>query len=342
MALGTENQKLAGLQIARGLAALGIVYFHSWVSIMRYPEGTGHPISALQHWGFLGVNFFFALSGFVISLVVSKPEFSARSFFIKRLFRLFPIYWVILWLFVSIGHSTRGPVESETWGYLLYSAALLPTTSMPYLDVAWSLQHEVLFYIAAVLIVPILGLRGLAVTLAISAIAAFYFDIPEHSLPVSRYHADFLAGVLAFMWRQQLERYPKLPFLVAGICLTAIAIETREFGIFPFASFAIIYWSATVNTKRTRISKPFIALGDASYSLYLIHPAIFLLAHRDFNSMSLWAQEPIRWGSIAFCVFLSYVSWRFFEIPCIALGDRLSRLNKLHPIRSSTDQSLET
>jgi peptidoglycan/LPS O-acetylase OafA/YrhL len=320
------QNKLAGLQIARGLAALSIVYFHSWVSIMGYPEGTAYPIPALQSWGFLGVNFFFALSGFVICLVVSKPDFSARPFFTKRFFRLYPIYWLVLFLFVKIGPTTRGPVESETWGYLIYSATLLPTKSMPYLDVAWSLQHEVFFYVAAALIVPLFGLRGLATALALSAVAAFYFGIAEHSLPISRYHADFLAGVLAFMWKQELSKVPNVLFLVAGVCLTALAIKMGNFGIFPFASFATVYWTAAVDVRRTNISAPLITLGDASYSLYLIHPAVFLMAHRDFNSMPLWIQEPIRWGSIALCIVVSYIAWRFFELPCIRLGERLSIL----------------
>jgi exopolysaccharide production protein ExoZ len=326
--VASDAGKLYGLQIGRGLAAFSIVYFHSWVAIMSYPEGTSYPIEALRHWGFLGVNFFFAISGYVICLVVSKSDFTIRSFFIRRFFRLYPIYWAVLYLFVKIGHTTRGNVDTETTSYLLYSATLLPTKSMPYLDVAWSLQHEVFFYIAAAIIIPIFGLRGLAIALGLSAITAFYYNLPDHNLPISRYHADFLAGTLAFLYRGRLKQIPKLSFLIAGCTLAFLAMKTVNFGLLPFASFAIVVWITSIEVRPSPISTPFIKLGDISYSLYLIHPSIFLLAHRDYNSLPLWTQEPIRWGAIALCILVSYCAWKLIEIPTIALGERLSRSTK--------------
>jgi peptidoglycan/LPS O-acetylase OafA/YrhL len=83
-----------------------------------------------------------------------------------------------------------------------------------------------------------------------------------------------------------------------------------------------------VNLKinpRSPIFSPLVKLGDASYSLYLLHPIIFLLALRDFNSLPLWTQEPIRWGSILACCGLSYWTWKVFETPMIRMGEALAR-----------------
>jgi len=318
--------KLYGLQIARGVAALGIVYFHSWVAIRGYPANTSFPILPLRDWGFLGVNFFFAISGFVICLVASRPDFTVGSFVVKRAFRIYPMYWVALFAFVRIGHSTRGPVESETWSNLLYSATLLPTNGMPYLDVAWSLQHEIFFYLIAAVTIPLLALRGLAILLFASAAAAYWFDLPEHSLPISHYHADFLAGVLAFLLRKQTARVPNVFTLLIGCAILFGSIETNAFAGFPFAAFMFVTWFVNLKIDpRGPIFSPLIKLGDASYSLYLLHPIIFLLALRDFDGLPLWTQEPIRWGSILVCCGLSYWTWKAFETPIIQTGEALTR-----------------
>ena len=232
---------------------------------------------------------------------------------------------IALFAFVRIGHSTRGPVESETWSNLLYSATLLPTHGMPYLDVAWSLQHEIFFYLIAAVTVPLLGLRVLALLLFSSAATAYWFNLPEHSLPISHYHADFLAGVLAFLLREQTARVPNILTFLIGCAIIFYSIETNSFGSFPFAAFVFVTWFVNLKINpRNPIFSPLIKLGDASYSLYLLHPIIFLLALRDFNSLPLWTQEPIRWGSILACCGLSYWTWKVFETPMIRMGEALT------------------
>src|SRR5205085_918161 len=89
--------KNEGLQAARAVAALSVAYFHSYVAVRgAFPESAWLPIPWLKQWGFLGVNFFFAISGYVICLVASKPSFTVAGFATKRVFRLYPMYWVAL------------------------------------------------------------------------------------------------------------------------------------------------------------------------------------------------------------------------------------------------------
>jgi peptidoglycan/LPS O-acetylase OafA/YrhL len=68
-------------------------------------------------------------------------------------------------------------------------------------------------------------------------------------------------------------------------------------------------------------------LGDASYSIYLIHPMVFFTASSlvsKFPNAPLWVQEPIRFGCIAVVIVLSLFSWRFFETPIIRVGNRIA------------------
>jgi exopolysaccharide production protein ExoZ len=109
-----QEHKLEGLQAARAIAALTVAYYHSYVAIRSaFPESPWLPIGPLKDWGFLGVNFFFAISGYVICLVASKPSFTLHSFTIKRLFRLYPMYWVTMAIVLGlIGLGNTPPNRS--------------------------------------------------------------------------------------------------------------------------------------------------------------------------------------------------------------------------------------
>ena len=122
-----ERDRLPGLQVARAIAALSIAYFHSWVALVRFPKDTAFPIPILTSHGGFAVDLFFAISGFVICLVVSRPGFSVQSFLVKRVFRLYPLWFATLTAFAVFALLWRAPKETETLGYFLYSTTLLPT-----------------------------------------------------------------------------------------------------------------------------------------------------------------------------------------------------------------------
>src|ERR1700689_163626 len=138
--------KQTGIQMARAVAALTILYFHSWVSIVRFPAGTAWQIPVVTNYGHLAVDLFFAISGYVICLVVSRESFGVPSFLIKRVFRLYPLWLGMLTIFAVTAWLWRGFTPRETLDFFLYSAALLPTVGNPFYNVGWSLQHEIAFY----------------------------------------------------------------------------------------------------------------------------------------------------------------------------------------------------
>ena len=79
-----ERDKQVGIQVARAIAALSIVYFHSWVAVARFPKDTAFPIPGLSSYEWVAVDLFFAISGFVICLVSSRGSFSVLSFLISN------------------------------------------------------------------------------------------------------------------------------------------------------------------------------------------------------------------------------------------------------------------
>jgi exopolysaccharide production protein ExoZ len=71
----------------------------------------------LTEYGWLAVDVFFAISGFVICLVVSRPSFDVASFLIKRAFRLYPLWLVTLTAIAVMAFVWLGRTETETIGY---------------------------------------------------------------------------------------------------------------------------------------------------------------------------------------------------------------------------------
>jgi exopolysaccharide production protein ExoZ len=323
-----DNGKLQGLQVARAVAAMTIVYFHSWVAIVRFPKGTAYQIPGLTNYGHLAVDLFFAISGFVICLVVSRETFNVRSFLIKRVFRLYPLWLVMLTIFAITAWRWRGLLPSENFGFFLYSATLLPTQELPFYNVGWSLQHEMVFYLIAAVLVPFVGLIGLAAFLSASTLAFHLFDMPWYLSSIASHHATFLAGVVAFLLRAPMARFGFFLPAIVGVTMFCSLIVTAHFDWLPVALFFVMVAFANLNPSETAWwPKPAMALGDASYSLYLIHPMVFFTTSAIVSKISfpIWSQEPIRFGCIALIIGASLLSWRYFEKPMIRLGNKLAR-----------------
>jgi peptidoglycan/LPS O-acetylase OafA/YrhL len=320
-----QQDRLPGLQVARALAALSIAYFHSWVALTRFPKDTAYQVPILTTHGWLAVDVFFAISGFVICLVASKPTFNRIPFFTKRVFRLYPLWIATLTAFAILALAWRKPIETETFGFFVYSATLLPTEHYPFYNIGWSLQHEMLFYLLAALLVPFVGILGLAVVLATVTLMSHLIAMPWFISNLAEYYPEFLAGVLAFALRPRLARFgPLIPLVLGAIGLWYfMTVWGRPY--VPVALFFLIL--GFVGIKEGGWTKPFVAAGDASYSIYLIHPIIFMVASALVSMLSppIWSEELIRVACFAIIVALSLFSFRYFETPMIRFGNRLAR-----------------
>ena len=90
--------KNQGLQAIRGIAALSVMLFHGGQII---EEHTGYSVvSDLFNQGYLGVDIFFVLSGFIIAYTRITTKESKLSFLLKRIARIFPPYWIATTLLI--------------------------------------------------------------------------------------------------------------------------------------------------------------------------------------------------------------------------------------------------
>jgi peptidoglycan/LPS O-acetylase OafA/YrhL len=74
-----------------------------------------------------------------------------------------------------------------------------------------------------------------------------------------------------------------------------------------------------------------VLLGDASYSIYLIHPLVFYSVYAVLRDPlpPVWTQEFLRFGSIAIVYAVSIASWKLFETPIIRFGNRLMNRSQI-------------
>jgi len=324
-----------GLQIGRGVAALSVAYFHSYIALRAFPETAQHPIGPLADFGYLGVNLFFAISGYVICIVASKPRFSPGSFAIKRIFRLYPMYWLTMLLILLL--IMWGKYRIEPIGHFLYSMTLLPQHGAPAFDPSWTLEREIVFYAITAAVVPFVGIAGLAFVLAALALGGWWFANPWSFHLVSTVQADFLAGVLVFLMHERLRRFGSWMPMLAGAALLFYT-RSHDFAFSAPISFGMILLGM-VNLKvptQWRPIRVLIALGDASYSIYLLHYIVFILSVNLAAQIRIiwmlplpdWACEPWRYATLALCCGASHITFRTVEAPMIAFGQRLARTDK--------------
>lgn len=343
------HSPLRTLQIGRGFAALFVVLFHLNNSVWGVDKYFPHPFSQTLSFGNAGVQFFFVLSGFIIYLVHSSDVGVPRQlqqFVWRRFIRVYPVYWLVLIAFVATlaAEPQLGTSEQRTLPHLIASALLIPYPTEPVLSVAWTLTHEVLFY--AMFAIAILNARagrwlfaawqfGCLVNMLIGS-----SDFP-YRMVFSANNLLFSFGLLA-AFSFKTWRCPSPGWIAAGgvfafiatglhqVHAAAVAMPTDGHIIaYGLASAAIILGACSYERQHgLRAPRLLDALGDASYSIYLIHlPLLSLLAKALFASRLATALPE----SISLVVLLSAVAAagiafsRLIEMPLNAVLIRQRR-----------------
>lgn len=201
------------IEIGRGIAALMVVCFHA-TGIVGLPKYFGQvPLGGLFSFGYAGVDFFFVLSGFIIFYSTSKSHAkpSAILSYVKhRLIRIYPIYWIVglilLPLAYLMGHHV-GAVNA------VMDFLLVPREGYPFVPVAWTLRHEMLFYFSFVLFflnVTLAWAYFLLWGAAIAVCGVLSLDIasPFPSLYLNDHNLEFLLGILVAQYAKlnQIEQ----------------------------------------------------------------------------------------------------------------------------------------
>ena len=320
----------------RAIAVLSVVGFHAFPQL--YPGG------------FIGVDIFFVISGFLISTIIlaklAAGNFSFVDFYVRRARRIFPALLAVLVALVVAGWFLSLAGEYRLIGKHVATAALFASNftlwaEVDYFDISasvkpllhlWSLGVEEQFYLLWPLLL-LLSFRGkfLWRTMGILAVGSFAYSLYAtfHSptaaffSPASRWWELMIGGVLA----QLVLRHGTLRGLPAALCsLAGIALIGIAFGFLdehqPFPGWWAL--APTLGTFMVVIAGPeawlnrlvlsnrlLVGCGLISYPLYLWHWPLFSLTRLWRGGLS----PAIGIAEIAAAVLLAWLTYEFIEKP---------------------------
>lgn len=313
----SHPKRLQFLDGLRGLAILLVIGFHAFV---RYPGlmpyGDRYTQVAPLRYGWVGVELFFLISGFVIFLTLEKSR-SFPDFITRRWLRLFPamlicsavIYVAFSFIldnsFKSVSLRALLPgltfIEPHTWSVVLRS----PQTALE--GSFWSLFVEVRFYAVSGILFFWIGekntIRAIIAMFLISAsippLAYLFPSANLHLLEIfrgwtsSEHFGWFAAGALYFRYFQ--KRLPSLFYKATGMAmLAALATGSGNAGPTIAALVVVALFAFAVAHEwlhrflRTRV---LLFLGFVSYPLYLVHESIMVTLIIKLGKLAPWLPD---------------------------------------------------
>lgn len=290
-----EVQSLRAIAI---LLVAGYHYFASWTMPIDGNNLYPGTFAAIFKYTYLGVELFFMVSGFVISMTLLRSS-SALHFMAKRFIRLWPALFFALPLVWLVGNRFGPDLYLHPWTDLVTSLTLidpavfnarLPITVDWTTAVLWTMWIEVQFYLIAALLffllrrhfVTALGATTFVVTLWIIAAQVGWVsaDVTDAVLPsVSVYLPWFLAGALFHrMWHEQVVRLPDALALIAILTYEAWRLwYLASAGAIWLPTFFFLAFTAIVRQWQMATllrASALVFLGEISYEFYLVHDTL--------------------------------------------------------------------
>ena len=290
--------KLLNIQALRAVAALFVVVFHCGLEMTRLATRFDQePFYDYGRWN-AGISLFFAISGFIM-VVTCHDAFGrpgeALSFIRRRITRIAPIYWLLTLLValltllaprlshVSVEDPLSIPLSILFWPFARPNGEIRPLVTP-----GWTLNLEAYFYCVFACGLMFRRLIGLAIIIAfIAGLCILRMNGAFHSVPLEFWGDPIVFGFLFGMgvaiaykrgWRLRLV--PAVLLIGAGfaISLTGGLREPPEDALLVRLSSslpaALILIGAALGPQISPASRgwrPLIVIGDASYSLYLVH-----------------------------------------------------------------------
>jgi peptidoglycan/LPS O-acetylase OafA/YrhL len=341
--------EIKALTSLRGLFAIWVVFFH----LRAWSEFSDKPMLVIDR-GYLGVDFFFLLSGFILA-GRHAAEFAAgysvrmhAGFALKRIGRLFPLHLAVL-TGVIAGIVLRG--EPLYWWTHIASEALLihrwglihtPRAALNGPD--WSISTEWAANLLFPLFVLATGSSARSVLRPIGfaslALCALAFVDARHGsmdigqansvLPLIRCFAEFGIGMILFQHRQRFEAMSGDLWVLAAVLLILVGLYLRA-DLLVVAAMIPLLPMIALNARTAGgllASGPPHFLGVISYSIYLIQLPIILEIDRA-TAASRWAAY-LHWAlPPAVIVVVAACTYWLIERPCNtairSLGHALGR-----------------
>ena len=335
-AVPQRRPALPALTGLRAVAAVWVVLFHYREDLLALEQQLA-PLDTFMRGGYLGVDLFFALSGFILAYTYADRMRTftwrgSRGFVRNRFARVWPVHVVTLHVDLAIaalvgtlgvtegGHRRTVDAYLENLAMVHYWVNDRPSFNSP----AWSISAEWFAYLLApLLFVLVARVRRAATALALAGLAygAMVAVFATMALPNGnlegmfyvRIMGEFLGGMLLCLaWvrgRARLERFAwVLPMSLAVVAVVPAASAGR-YWMAPALGLGIAGLAASSGWLVQVLSRPWlVAAGEASFALYMVHMLVEPLVHAG----RVWAEGSV-WQSAlvvtAFVLSLGGLSW---------------------------------
>ncbi len=293
------RRTVRSIQFLRALAALGVVYYHA-------VDAGG--VFALPSTGAWGVDVFFVISGFIIGTVTVQ---NSAHFFRRRVFRVVPLYWIATFAWaaaVLLMPWRANSTEVDLPGLLkslFFVPYQMPLREGPILQLGWTLNYEMFFYLVVAVMLWMLrdARRALwAAVVLLAALVASGFIWPAADPSLAFYQStlllEFLSGVLlSFVYRRlaDAERRPAAPAVrvigyaagAAALLAALVVLVLQDLWAIPrlgelravhYGLPSVVLVAAALQLEPLirdgRLTRVLLEVGDASYAMYLFHPFV--------------------------------------------------------------------
>lgn len=345
---------VVNVQILRFFAAMLVAFAHIGIAVQDQAEAAGQSFRMFYplDWG-LGVDVFFIISGFIMYFLMhgrfQEPGVSAH-FFKRRLLRIVPLYWLCTTMMLvsilvagNLINNNALDIRHIIASYLFFPWPRADGQVGPLLSLGWTLNYEMLFYLAFAAVLPLprrIALPLLVAAFALLSLAAF---LSPPSWWLLRFWGDmiigeFLLGIglaAAFLKGIRFSGLTSIILVVVGLVAAVIFYQTGSYnhltrfitGGIP----AILIASGVVLGPHAPLKRPFTWLalgGDASYALYLTHPFTIKALAVVGAKLALPPVAVFALGVIA-CIAVSIVVHLVFEKP---VGNFLQRRLDRRPV----------
>lgn len=357
----TQSDRVEFLDAMRGLAIAMVIINHTG-TLVGLSGLAGHIAGLMTH----GVQLFFVVSAYTIFMTYTASvdrgsATPARDFFVRRMLRIVPVYWMGIVLYTVVyGLESRGwRGAPEPWHYWLHASLLNvwhPAVTSSVVPGGWSISAEVMFYLTVPLWFAVIKNLRHALIFAVVSVTLGPLVVSYFAGATEPAFAEYSARVMNSWWyRNPLSQ---LGVFGAGIVLY-FAVQNGYHRKFtrPLPNVALLLLSAAFALAGERLKLPvpapqsqhffaiafalfglalaalpwgiivnraMIFIGRVSYSAYLVHFLVLKQLTLIFpGSASVGYFALIVAGGFLITIPLAYLSYLWIERPAMAFGKQL-------------------
>lgn len=300
--------KFHSIEALRFLAATAVVFVHI-------------PVIEVGHFG---VDVFFVISGFVMML---STEHGHEKFFVKRLIRIVPIYWLFTLGVFAIALLVPSLLKNTTSDVVQLAKSLLfipfdkGNGHRPVLFLGWTLNYEMYFYALFALSLRVAP-RQRALLTAAALAGVYLLCLGSTEYPAKAYGDpivfEFVFGMALYLVLVKRQRAVPALLVAASLALAALWPDVLAHRVLRYGLPSVVFVGVVLALVGDRRLPPsLVMLGGASYALYLTHPYII----QFFDKVTHWFSRGPGYATAATVISLVAVNvvavlvYRFFEVP---------------------------